>query len=180
MMKSLIANNFAYKLPNRKRKLITKEFLQDLKNEIDNLDAESRKKRKSTYTIDYLKESYCGFYDEISSTYLFYDALKNTCIKHNLTKAIYKYSKNLPWYYSDVFNDCLFILMVEEGIIPFETKEDEELCECEIEHYVKYKLIYHYKGYDVVKYDWWFKDDKQGLEEIYKDCDNAEIVWLEE
>ena len=31
--------------------------------------------------------------------------------------------------YSDVFNDCLFILMVEEGVIPFETKEDKELCD---------------------------------------------------
>ena len=179
-MKSWIANNFTYKLPNRKRKLITKEFLQDLKNEIDNLDAENRKKCKSPHTIDYSKKSYFGFYGEISSTYLFYDALKNTCIKHNLTKAVYEYSKNLPWYYSDVFNDYLFILMVDEGIIPFETKENKELCEYKIEHDIKYKLIHHYKGYDVVEYDWWFKDDKQGLERIYKDCDNIEIVWLEE
>ena len=55
-MKSWIANNFTYKLPNRKRKLITKEFLQDLKNEIDNLDAENRKKCKSPHTIDYSKK----------------------------------------------------------------------------------------------------------------------------
>lgn len=124
-MESLTANNYAYKLPNRKIKLITKEFLQDLKKEIDKLDAESRKKWKSPYTIDYSKESYMGFYGDIWSTNLFYDALKNVCKKHNLVKAIYEYANNMTWYYSDVFNDYLFILMIQEDIIPYETEEDK-------------------------------------------------------
>ena len=42
-----------------------KEFLQDLKNEIDNLDAENRKKYKSPYTIDYICVSKIDLYAKI-------------------------------------------------------------------------------------------------------------------
>ena len=30
---------------------------------------------------------------------------------------------------------------------------------------------------NVIKYDFWDPEDKEGLEEIYKDTPNVEIVW---
>ena len=42
----------------------------------------------------------------------------------------------------------------------------------------KYKLIKHYKGYCIIDYADW-SGEKESLEEIYKDSDNVEIVWLD-
>ena len=42
----------------------------------------------------------------------------------------------------------------------------------------KYKLIKHYKGYCIMEYADW-SGEKESLEEIYKDSDNVEIVWLD-
>ena len=109
-----ISNYFG--LPNRKRKLLTKEFLQTFKEEIIKIDSESNIKHNRP-SVDYEKETYLDFYGNIESTGLFYGALEIACQKHNLTKAIYEYAKNLPWYNSDWFDDDLILEMVTKGVI---------------------------------------------------------------
>ncbi len=101
---------FNYKLPKRKRNLITKEFLQTFKQELDNIF------NKDEY-VPIEKRNYWNTYQLLESTGGFYEALKSACIKHNLTKAIYKYSSKMPWYDSDIFDDELLLLMVERGVI---------------------------------------------------------------
>ena len=41
----------------------------------------------------------------------------------------------------------------------------------------KYKLVKHFKGYDVVKYGTWFDDSRKDLEDIYNDGD-WELWWI--
>ena len=41
----------------------------------------------------------------------------------------------------------------------------------------KYKLVQHFKGYDVVEYGSWFDDSRQDLEDIYKDS-KQKLIWL--
>lgn len=102
---------FDYKLPKRKKNLMTKEFLQTFKQELDNVfnkenDYQPLENRNYWNTYQYM-ESTCGFYD----------ALKSACMKHNLTKAIYEYACKMPYYDSDLFDSELTLLMVERGII---------------------------------------------------------------
>lgn len=106
-------NNFAfeYKIPKRKKNLMTNEFLQTFKNELDNIcnkisGFDTLKTRNYWNTYQYL-ESSCGFYE----------ALNLACKKHNLTKAIYKYASKMPYYDSDIFDSEMTLLMVERGII---------------------------------------------------------------
>ncbi|HGD0580608.1 TPA: hypothetical protein ACH354_002271 [Clostridium perfringens] len=174
-----ISNYFG--LPNRKKKLLTKEFLTDFRDEIIRLDREGRKKYNEEER-DYSKEDYMTFYGQIESTMLFYEALKNACKKHNLTKAIYEYAQNMEWYDSDYFDDDLVLEMVHKGVIEYDTgywkKSMDNECEACREIFPnKYKLVRKYKGYNVVRYDSW-SEDKQGLEEIYDDK-NEEIIWLD-
>lgn len=175
-----ISNYFG--LPNRKKKLLTKEFLTDFRDEIIRLDREGRKKYNEEER-DYSKEDYMTFYGRIESTMLFYKALKNACKKHNLTKAIYEYADNMAWYDSDYFDGDLMMEMVHKGVIKYDTGYWDELLknECKIYKEVfpnKYKLIEKYKGYNVVKYSTW-SENKKELEEMYNDKENIEIIWLD-
>ena len=165
-----------YKLPNRKRKLLTKEFLQDFKKEIIKI-IENQDKRHGKQGLDYENETYYGFYGDIEGTYLFYNALETTCRKYNLIKSIYEYAKNMPWYYSDAFDDCLVLEMVNKEIILESTEKD--FIDFEEEDYfkAKCKLIQRHKGYNVVKYECWMEDNRESLEEIYKNSD-WELIWL--
>lgn len=176
MENSIMIGNYR-KLSNRKKTLITKEFCEDFKNNLIKHAIENDKEKG--YEIDYSNECYLGFYSAIESTYLFYNALKETCIKHNVVKAIYEYAQRMPWYDSDCFDDDLVLRMVELGVIPYTTDEYESYEEYIPDDWIKYQLIYHYKdkGYSVSKYDFWDPEDKEGLEEIYKDIPNLEIVW---
>lgn len=164
-----------FKLPNRKKKLLTKEFLSDFRDEIIRRSEESDKKKG--IDIDYSKESYISFYSQIESTYLFYNALEEVCKKHNLTKAIYEYAKNMPWFDSDCFDDDLVLEMVDKGIIEYDNDYTENYFNEEEELKSEYKLIQKYTGYNVVKYGRWFSDSKESLEEIYND-DEWELIWL--
>jgi hypothetical protein len=162
-------------LPNRKRKLLTKEFLQDFKDEIIKVDKEYNEKY-NRLNLDYEHETYMGFYGQITETGLFYKALKRACEKHNIVKAIYDYANKMAWY--DVVDDDILLEMVKHDIIKYERPEDF-ICDYDIEEYekAKYKLVEHFKGYDVVKYGTWFDDDRKGLENIYKDGE-WELIWL--
>ena len=169
-----ISNYFG--LPNRKRKLLTKEFLQTFKEEIIKIDSESNLKYNRP-SVDYENETYYSFYGQIGGTGLFYKSLKVACQKHNLTKAIYTYAKKLPWYDSDWFDDDLVLEMVNKGVIEKDNdslKWDDYNNEDET---AKYKLVKHFKGYDVVKYGTWFDDSRKDLEDIYNDGD-WELWWM--
>jgi len=162
-------------LPNRKRKLLTKEFLQDFKNELINIEMEYNNKYNRP-NLDYENETYMGFYGQITETGLFYESLKRACEKHNIVKAIYKYANNMSWY--DVVDDEILLEMVEQDIIKYERTEDfEPLYDIDEYEKAKYKLVEHFKGYNVIEYGTWFDDDRKGLEDIYKDG-KQELIWL--
>lgn len=163
-------------LPNRKRKLLTKEFLTDFKNELIMRDKENNEIKENVDYIDYSKETYLSFYSQIEGTFLFYDALKSVCKKHNLTKAIYEYAKNMPWFDSDCFDDDLVLEMVAKGVIDYENDYITEPNWIE-ELTAKCKLVKKFKGYNVVKYDSWFEESRKEFEEIYSDG-KWELIWL--
>lgn len=169
-----ISNYFG--LPNRKKKLLTKEFLTDFKNELIERDKEYNKNKGNTEYIDYTNETYLSFYGQIEGTFLFYNALENVCKKHNLTKAIYEYAKNMPWYDSDCFEYDLVLEMVKKGVIDYDNDNlrepdyNEELT-------AKYKIVKKCKGYNVVEYDIWHDDAREELEEIYAGSE-WELIWL--
>lgn len=168
-------------LPNRKKKLLTKEFLMDFKNEIIRLDKISNQNRGLGVfePFDYEKETYLTFYSQIESTVLFYNALENTCKKHNLIKAIYEYAKNMEWYDSDYFDDDLVLEMVYKDVIEYGSNNYEEDDFIYDSYSSNCKLIKKCKGYNVIKYDRWFSHRKQELEDIYKDSE-WKVVWLDQ
>lgn len=165
------------KLSNRKKSLLTKEFCEDFRDALISKALEQDK--KEGIETDYSNECYVGFYSVVEGTYLFYDALKEACIKHNVVKAIYEYGNRMPWYDSDCFNADIVRRMVELDVIPYTTEKyetefrDEDDIECQIIHH------YKDKGYSVSTFDFWDKNDKNGLEELYRDRSNVEIIWLE-
>lgn len=165
-----ISNYFG--LPNRKKKLLTKEFLTDFKNELIRLDKENTGKNRN-----YEKETYMTFYGQIESSYLFYKTLKNVCKKYNLTKAIYEYAKNMAWYDSDYFDDNLVLEMVKQGIIEYDNDNYNDYLKTKEDYFkLKYKLIKKCKGYNVIEYGYWY-DNKEDLEEIYRNSE-WEVMWL--
>ena len=169
------------RLPNRKKQLITKEFCEDFKTILIERAIENDKNRG--HEIDYTKECYMGFFGSIQGLYLFYEALKDVCIKHNVVKAIYEYAKRMNWYDSDCFDDDLILRMVELDVIPYSTIEwetNEEFIYSSDE-WIDCYIVRHYKdrGYTVITPDKWYKDDKISLEDIYKDDPKVKIVWSE-
>lgn len=101
---------FDYKIPKRKKNLMTKEFLQTFKDEIDNVfSGENYPEVK--------QRNYWNFYFNLENTGGFYEALKLACKKYNLVKAIYMYACKMPWHDSDLFDDELVSLMIKHGII---------------------------------------------------------------
>ena len=172
-----------YKLPNRKLKLITKEFLQTFKTELDYIfGGES-----SLIHIPSDKRTYWNYYKNLDYTSGFYKALKTTCQKYNLEKAVYKYFQSRPWYISDYFDSELTELMYKLGII--EEGSVDELDDMNNPQYVQwlkdandknkiqwYKIINKHEGYNVVKYDYCYLEDKDKL--LYEK--KEEIIFLDE
>lgn len=163
------------KLPNRKKTLLTKKFLKDLKLNIITRAKENDKKQ-GREEDDYSKYSYSGFYNAIEGTRLFYDALYDTCKKHNVVNAIYNYCNRMEWYDSDCFEADIMRRMIDFGLIEYENELDEPVL---WDDEIKYTLTHHYKGYSVSEYGYWDKDDKEGLESIYSDVKNLSISWVE-
>ena len=165
------------KLPNRKKRLLTKEFLEDFRDNLIMLDKE-RCTKNGYPEIDYSQASYYSFYGQVESSFLFYNALKLTCEKHNVVNGIYNYAKRMPWYDSDLFDYDIVSRMVELNVIPLKTAYDDIVEPIE-ELNAPYKKITYHKGYNEVVYDTWFSDDKKSLEDIYCDSENVSIVWLD-
>lgn len=113
---------------------------------------------------------------KLKALFLFYNALESACKKHNLTKAIYEYAKNMPWYDSDCFEYDLVLEMVKKGVIDY---DNDNLSEHDYneELTAKYKIVKKCKGYNVVEYDIWHDDAREELEEIYAGSE-WELIWL--
>lgn len=144
---------YKYKIPNKKKWLLTDEFLTTFRDELDRIFKIKEKNYIATYW---------NLYTHLGSTCGFYDALKIACAKHNITKAIYEYACKLPYYYSDWFDDEILVLMYQKGIIDegddsYDNEEDylkrlEENGEIEW-----YEERIKYKDYTVIKKNWRFK-----------------------
>lgn len=171
-----------YKLPKRKLKLITKEFLQTFKTELDYIfGGES-----SLVHIPSDKRTYWNYYQNLDSTGGFYRALKITCQKYNLGKAIYEYFQSKPWYISDCLDSELTELMYKLGVI--DEGNVDELDDMNNPQYVQwledsnnknliqwYKTVNKKNGYNVLEYDYCFLEDKDEL--LHKK--EEEIIFLD-
>jgi hypothetical protein len=161
---------FNYKIPNRKKWLLTDAFLTTFKEELDRV-FEVYEKLKT-----YNKEgnpTYWNTYNYLESTYGFYKALKIASEKHNVKKAIYEYANQMPWYHSDVFDGQLTVMMyrkniIEEGSIdedPYITTE--ELIEMEKRGEIEWiEEVSHYKDYYVTRRDWRFVEKPLETQEV--------------
>jgi AAA15 family ATPase/GTPase len=150
-----------YKIPNRKKKLLTKEFLQTFKNELDKVFHEDDNE------ADLSKRNYINAYQHIESTSGFEKALQIACEKHNLTKAIYDYQNKLQWYDSDLFDGELMDIMLEKSIIEEGSPSESwyDYTEREIDWTNNgdiqwYKSIIQYKGYNIMEYDYIWIDEE--------------------
>lgn len=149
-----MGSRYTYKMPNRKKWLLTPAFLEDFRAELDKIYPPPENK----------KANYWNHYVGQESTGGFYQALSITSKKHNVTKAIYEYALDLPWYESDLFDYQLVILMIERGAI--EEGDIEEYGGVELEEHILDLIntgearwtyeIEKYDGYTVTKRDWEF------------------------
>lgn len=147
-------NYFSYKLPNRKKWLLTDDFLKTFKEELDRIFKLKEEER----------HTYWSTYAHFDSTGGFYEALKNTSEKHNVKKAIYEYACKLPWYKGDLFDSELTIMMYKRGIIEEGSPEEcslseEQLAEWEASGEIEWEEeTKYYNGYYVTRREWQFVD----------------------
>lgn len=151
---------FSYKIPNRKKKLLTKAFLEDFIQVIDKCLS------KKTGIEALSERTYNNAYLYMVGSGNVQTAIEITSKKHNVRKAIAEYHSSLPWYDSDMFEDELFHLAIDKGIIEmgvpdedsFEYAEDE-LLKLEKEGLITTGVeITEYKGYRVVEKTWAYTD----------------------
>ena len=141
-----------YRLPNKKKWLLTDEFLTTFKEELD-IVFKIKPEENPTYWNTYMW---------LDSTSGFYAALKKTSEKYNVKKAIYEYACKLPWYDSDFFDSELTEMMYKRGIIeegsPDEINNDyteEHLKKMEREGKIEWvEETKYYNGYHVTKREW--------------------------
>lgn len=165
------------KMPNRKRNLLTRDFLAAFRDELIKQDIKSGR----THTFDYSNANYYNFYGFLEGTGLFYDALEITCEKYHLTNAIFQYLGNMTWYDSDRFIADIFSEMLHQGIIEKEGDSStfyddyEDVYE---EDLIKYQLIKRHKDYHAISEGICLKESKESVEENFKDSE-WELIWLE-
>lgn len=144
-----------YNLPKRKRYLMTKQFLETFKHEIDVI---FKNDKDSTYW---------GYYGHLEGTGGFYEALKITCEKHNLTNAIFRYACSMPWYQSDLFDGEVTFLMVERevismgGVSEMDYGMDDSLYEDDNTFELEVTVVKH-KGYNVINKGWVLTREEKG------------------
>jgi len=146
--------SIVYNLPKRKRNLMTKEFLETFKKELDNV----------FYRIDDYQpleqRNYWNTYQYMEGNGGFNEAFKTTCKKHNLMKAIYSYNQHMSWYDGDIFDGEITKLMVERGVIQKgdvgETVDDFDYANDD-DFELEVTKINH-KGYTVITKDWIVKE----------------------
>lgn len=146
-MKVSIKKQIPYKLPNRKKKLLTDEFLMTLKTELDEIFINPEKQCESTYLNSYIW---------LASTAGFQEALKIASEKHNVIHAIYEYDNKLPWHFSDAFQDDILLLMIERKIIDMgEFADSPSMEELIDEGIIEWNyIVQEHKGYRVIVKDW--------------------------
>lgn len=149
-----------HKIPNRKKNLLTKEFLQDFNTSL----LEIFKEELENITLI----NYWSFYQAIESTCGFRRALKLTCEKHNITKAIFNY------YQCDSFDSFLTILMYQQSVI-LEGNSEDYFSQDDQNEWFKdddiqwYKFTIPKKGYNLVGYDYYFNFTDSNINECKLD-----------
>lgn len=146
-----------YKIPNRKKWLLTDSFLQTFKNELDTI-----------FKIN-LEDNpnYWNTYNYFEGTGGFYKALEITSKKFNVTKAIYEYASKMPWYHSDLFDAELTVMMykrniIEEGNVEeIDKKLEDSLAILEAKGQIEwFETVVKHKGYSVITKDYRFVESK--------------------
>ena len=139
-----------YKIPNRKKKLLSKAFLNTFKLELD---------KKCKLGIDEV-ETYFGHYLHIEGTKGYYAALLKACKEYNIKKAIFDYVMELSKDKADKFNDKLIMLMVSKGIIKegnvFDGIPDYKVCNSN--DFLHVENVEKHKGYNVICSEWKLKE----------------------
>lgn len=150
---------FYYKMPKRKRNLLTDAFLRTFKEELDKVFDNEAKDYPLTYY---------NCYTWLCSTGGFYQALEEASKKHKLQNAIYKYACHMPWYRSDIFDDYLMLLMIERNIMEEGSVDEigddypsmEDLATMEKNGEIRWvETVVEHKGYRVKKREWEFIKD---------------------
>lgn len=142
-----------YRIPNRKKGLVTESFLIDLKLELDRM-----------FHSEGLNTppNYYNFYSYFPSTVGFQETLKIVSKKHNIQRAIYDYACNLPWDKSDNFENELLEMMLERKII--EKGDPEKTFHEEFEAIenqgaiTTHTVIRRHKGYNAIETAWDLND----------------------
>lgn len=148
-------NFFDYKIPKRKKWLLTDKFLTTFKKELDNTFKVYEGEKNPTYW---------NTYNWLEGSSGFYEALKNASEKHNVKKAIYEYARKMHYYDSDSFDAELTTLMYEKGVIEEGNLEfinenygvsEETLIEMEQNGEIEWvEEITHFNGYYITRKDW--------------------------
>ena len=139
-----------YKLPNRKKKLITDDFLITFKKEID-------KKINADYNVE---NTYWGMYFHIENSKEVHEAFKVSCIKHNILHALYNYSESLKCDDLEIFNDIIFSIMIDRNIIIEGNIYDgiPDYKDNDMEIFELIEKVKKYKGYNVKIIEWAVKE----------------------
>jgi len=149
-----------YKIPNRKKNLLTNKFLQDFNI---NLLEVFKEELEGINIINYW-----SFYQAIESTCGFRRAYKLTCEKHNVTKALFNH------YQCDDFDSFLTILMYQRNVILEGNSDDYFSQDDQFEMWNNlsddgdiqwYKFTIHKKGYNLVGYDYYLNFTDSNINE---------------
>lgn len=133
-----IFGDHPYKLPNKKKWLLTDGFLKDFLSHLDTYIDE----REHNFPVQQTpkeERSYMNTYGFLESTFAFSDSLLYASKLHNVEKGIYQYAIMLPWYDFDHFCSQLNSLLMDRGFFPFEHESDSYSDELEIPDEVLFK-----------------------------------------
>ena len=141
-----------YQIRGRRRRLLSREFMLELKVQLEFVFT-----REMTNMTDVVRAA--------SGTGGFMTALKTTCQKFNLMKAIYEFVDRQEWYIYDVYCDDILEMFAVYGIIPEGELDDDVPLEYMIsDGYLVKRTVTKYRGgYSVVRTE--LTDDYGELEE---------------
>lgn len=138
---------YKYSLPKRKMNLLTKDLLEDFKEELS-----------SKYDIDY------DTLVLLSDTFGIYEIFKKVSHKYNITNAIYnKYKNNVD---VDIMYDVIN-KMLELGLI--EEKDCDDYIDLSDHDIVNFEIVYPHKGYNTIEKDYNVISEGQTLEQVKED-----------
>lgn len=123
---------YKYSLPKRKMNLLTKDLLEDFKEELS-----------SKYDIDY------DTLVLLSDTFGIYEIFKKVSYKYNITNAICnKYENNVDVdIVCDVINKMLELGLIEE-------KDCDDYIDLNSINVVNFEIVYPHNGYNTVEKDY--------------------------